>query len=71
MLYGDVFKSILPVHFLGKMFVVAVDAHSKWPKVVMMPNTTSQLTIDVLRFLFSRYGLPEQLVSNNGPPCSS
>ena len=57
--------------FLGKMFLIAVDAHSKWPEVVMMSSTTSQLTIDVLRSLFSRYGLPEQLVSDNGPQFTS
>lgn len=53
------------------MSLVVVDAHSKWPEVVMMPSTTSQLTIDVLRSLFSRYGLPEQLVSDNGPQFTS
>ena len=57
--------------FLGKMFLIAVDAHSKWPEVVTMSSTTSQLTIDVLRSLFSRYGLPEQLVSDNGPQFTS
>ena len=57
--------------FLGKMFFIAVDAHSKWPEVVMMSSTTSQLTIDVLRSILSRYGLPEQIVSDNGPQFTS
>ena len=26
----------------GKMFILLVDAHSKWPEVFEMPNTTSQ-----------------------------
>ena len=33
----------------------------------MMQSTTSQRTIEVLRELFSSYGLPEQVVSDNGP----
>ena len=31
--------------FLGKMFLLIVDAHSKWPEVYEMPSTTSSATI--------------------------
>lgn len=57
--------------FLNKMFLIVVDAHSKWPEVIQMTSTTSAKTIDVLRTLFDRYGLPEQLVSDNGPQFTS
>ena len=40
--------------FLGKMFLIVVDAHSKWPEVVTMPSTTSQSTIDALCSMFSQ-----------------
>ncbi len=53
--------------FQGKMYFLAVDAHSKWPEVVEMSGTTSAQTIAVLRRLFAAYGLPEQIVSDNGP----
>ena len=53
--------------FRGKMYFIIVDAHSKWPEVMAMSSTTSEHTIDALRTLFSHYGLPEQLVSDNGP----
>ena len=53
--------------FLGKMFFLVVDAHSKWPEVFEMPSTTSNATIHRLRHLFASYGLPCQLVSDNGP----
>jgi hypothetical protein len=53
--------------FLGKMFFLVVDAHSKWPEAFEMPSTTSSATIRVLRHLFAAYGLPLQLVSDNGP----
>ena len=32
-----------------------------------MSSATSERTIDMLGKIFSHYGLPEQLVSNNGP----
>ena len=37
------------------------------PEVITVPSTTSQHTINVLMMLFSRCGLPEQIVSDNGP----
>ena len=53
--------------FLGKTFLIVVDVHSKWPEVIEMTSTTASKTITELRKLFSAYGLPEQLVSDNGP----
>ena len=51
----------------GHTFLVVVDAHSKWPEVIDMSSTTASATIQQLRSLFASYGLPEQLVSDNGP----
>jgi hypothetical protein len=53
--------------FLGKMYFLAIDAHSKWPEVFEMNQTTTARTITVLRHLFATYGLPDQIVSDNGP----
>ena len=36
-----------------------------------MSSTTSKATINVLRCVFSRFGYPETLVSDNGPLFSS
>ena len=52
---------------LGCTYLVVVDAHSKWPEVLEMTSTTTAATIRELRKLFAAYGLPEQLVSDNGP----
>ena len=49
------------------MFLVVVNAHSKWPEVAIMKSTSSERTIEELRCIFSRFGLPQQLVSDNGP----
>lgn len=52
--------------FLGRMFLVMVDAHSKWPEVFEMKSTTAERTIQVMRTCFARYGLPKQVVTDNG-----
>ncbi|KAK3100621.1 hypothetical protein FSP39_022706 [Pinctada imbricata] len=57
--------------FLNHMFLIIVDAHSKWPEVVPMKKTTSTNTIDALRSIFARFGLPSQIVSDNGPQFTS
>ena len=57
--------------FCQKMYLLAVDAHSKWPEVFEMTQTTTAKTIAVLRHLFASYGLPEQVVSDNGPQFTS
>ncbi|XP_033761665.1 uncharacterized protein K02A2.6-like [Pecten maximus] len=53
--------------FMNFMFLIVIDAHSKWPEVFTMRSTTTTLTIELLRNLFARHGIPEQLVSDNGP----
>ena len=53
--------------FQGSMFLVIVDAHSKWPEVFIMSSTTTSKTISRLRQTFAAYGLPEQVVTDNGP----
>ena len=50
----------------GHMFLVLVDAHSKWMEVKMVKNATSSTTITALRSIFAAHGIPELLVSDNG-----
>ena len=54
----------------GHMYMVFVDAYSKFPEVVKMTTTTAG-TITALRDIFSRHGLPEILVSDNGSKFTS
>ncbi|XP_062501405.1 uncharacterized protein K02A2.6-like [Corticium candelabrum] len=53
--------------FMGCIFFLMVDAHSKWVEIIEMKSTTMTATIEVPRGLFASYGLPTQLVSDNGP----
>lgn len=49
------------------MYVVLVDAHSKWLEVFPMSDLTARNLLAVLRRLFAQFGLPRELVSDNGP----
>ena len=53
------------------MWFIVVDARSMWPEVMPMETTTSIKTIQALRTIFARWGLPEQIVSDNGPQFTS
>ena len=53
--------------FMGSMFLMVVDAYSKWLEVLPMASTTTEKTLDALRTLFARYGVPKEVVSDNGP----
>jgi len=44
--------------FLGKKFLIVVDAHSKWMEVELVPAATSAYTIQKLRAMFATHGLP-------------
>ena len=57
--------------FLGKMFLVSIDAYSKWMDVQVVNSATSYATIEHLRTLFSTHGIPEVMVSDNGTPFTS
>ncbi|UYV71015.1 K02A2.6-like [Cordylochernes scorpioides] len=52
--------------FMNNMFLI-VDSYSKCPEVIAMNSTTIKNTIKVLREIFSRYGIQEQVVIDNGP----
>ena len=49
--------------FLGSMFLICIDAHSKWPEVLEMKSTSAQKTITHLRNVFATHGLPQQVVT--------
>jgi hypothetical protein len=48
-----------------------VDAFSKYPEVIPVPNITTRQTVIVLRKLCSQHGLPETIVSDKGPQFTS
>ena len=53
------------------MFLIIVDAYSKWMEVHVTSSSTSATTIELLRKSFASLGLPEVLVSDNATTFTS
>ena len=57
--------------YMGHMFLVIVDAHSKWLDAHIMSSITSAKTIETLRSVFAIHGLPRVIVTDNGSSFTS
>ena len=57
--------------YLSKMYLVIVDAYSKFVEVVPMGQATKTNTIASLRRVFSCFGLPDHLVTDNSSQFTS
>nr|CAD2195887.1 unnamed protein product [Meloidogyne enterolobii] len=55
----------------GKTFLLMVDAYSRYPFIFEMKSTTSIFVINALKEVFSLFGPPSCLVSDNGPQFTS
>lgn len=55
----------------GEQYLVIVDYFSRFPEVIKMTTTTSAAIITALKSIFSRYGIPEVLRSDNGSQYAS
>ena len=52
-------------------FLVVIDSHSKWLELRHMSSTTTERTVGELRLIIAQHGLPEEVVSDNGPQFAS
>ena len=52
-------------------YVIVTDYFSRFPEVVKLTTTTSGSIISTLKSIFSRFGIPEEVVSDNGPQYAS
>ncbi|XP_011170649.2 uncharacterized protein K02A2.6-like [Solenopsis invicta] len=57
--------------FLGKMFLLMIDAFSKWPEVHIVRDITAKTTITKCREIFAAYGIPQMVVTDNGRSSTS
>ncbi|KAF6026175.1 hypothetical protein EB796_015516 [Bugula neritina] len=59
--------------FKDKMWLICIDAHSKFPYMGKMEigQTSAKQTIQVLKDIFSLEGLPNTVVTDNGPQFTS
>ncbi|XP_046857695.1 uncharacterized protein K02A2.6-like [Xenia sp. Carnegie-2017] len=55
----------------GKPHLIVVDYYSRYPEVAELRDTKAQTVINKTKSIFSRHGIPETVVSDNGPQYSS
>ena len=59
-------------HYNGSEYLIVVDYYSKFPIVKKLPtHYTSGVVISVLKQIFSEYGIPNKVMSDNGPQYAS
>lgn len=57
--------------YKGGSYLVITDYYSRFPELVFLPDTTSNTVIGKMKAVFARWGIPEKVVSDNGPQYSS
>ncbi|KAK7102592.1 hypothetical protein V1264_020788 [Littorina saxatilis] len=62
----------IAIDFLGPLpsghsVLVVIDYYSRYYEVAIMKSTTSEKTVDALKTIFARHGLPLTIHSDNGP----
>ena len=51
----------------GATYLVTSDYFSRYLEVARLPITTTSGVVPTLKPLFAKYGIPEEVVSDNGP----
>ena len=51
----------------GIQYHLVIDYYSRYPEVIQLRTTTSAATVNALKSIFGRHGIPSVLISNNGP----
>ena len=51
----------------GHTFLVVIDYYSRWLEVKLLKTTTSEAVIKKLKEIFAAHGIPDMLLSDNGP----
>ena len=57
--------------YQGNSYLLCVDYYSKWIEVDKLDDLTSRNTISYLKSQFSRHGIPDQLITDNGSQFTS
>lgn len=55
----------------GRSYLCVYDALSNFPEVQQLVDTSAKTTVDAASAIFSRYGIPVEVCTDNGPQFSS
>ena len=55
----------------GKNYLVMTDYFSNYPEVSALPSTNAASVINVMKSVFARHGIPNEVFSDNGPQFAS
>ena len=55
----------------NEKYLIVVDYYSRYFELERISTTTSSAIINKLKAVFARHGIPEELVSDNGPQFSA
>ena len=55
----------------GDHFIVCIDYYSRWIDIEKLTQMTSSVVINKLKTIFATHGIPELVISDNGPQFSS
>jgi hypothetical protein len=58
-------------HFRGENYLLIVDRYSRFPEIAKVTSSTAEMVIVQFKSVFARHGIPETLLTDNGPPFSS
>lgn len=54
-------------YFGGRSYLVAYDAFSNFPEVELLHSTSAHEIVAILGNIFSRHGIPQEVLTDNGP----
>ena len=55
----------------GKLYLVIVDYYSRWVEFRKLTSLTSEHTFEVMKEVFATHGIPDVIMSDNGPQFSA
>ena len=55
----------------SKWYIIVTDYYSKYPWIYPLLATSSKDVISALKFCFSDFGIPEEIICDNGPQFTS
>ena len=58
-------------HLNGPQYLVPVDYYSKFPEVILLNSTKAGPVIAAMKSIFACQGIPDSVMSDNGPPFDS